>query len=242
MTLSVNNISRRIGGNGIPAAERANTAGVVDIRALLADTALLVSSLRAGGNVGSVKELRERSMKFISTLADELERCSVPADVRQDALLAQCALLDESVLFHLGSDLRSGWDVKPLQVECFNRHDAGSQVFERLEARMQETPPNVGLLEAYAAILGLGFNGRYSRDPEGRRQVVDALEAMLVRLGRGSHRAFVADHSRARMGDWFRRLSPWGIFALSCGVASIVFAVWNGTLAAQLSSLLQTKS
>lgn len=227
---------------GTPAAEPSVGPAGPDIRALLADTALLVCTLKAGGDVGKVEQLRERCMLQIRTLSDELERRNVPADVRHDTMLAQCALLDESVLLHLSGDARSGWELKPLQVEWFNRHDAGSHVFERLDARMQAASPEPALLEAYAAVLGLGFNGRYVLDPEGRRQVAASLDALLARLGRGSHQAFVADHSSTRVSDWFRRLSPWGIFAIGCVVAGVVYAVWNGTLAVLVSGLQHIKS
>jgi type VI secretion system protein ImpK len=227
---------------GAPRAEPSTSAAGMDIRALLADTALLVSTLKAGGSIGKVPELRQRCMESIRTLSAELERRDVPADIRQDAMLAQCALLDESVLLHLKGEARTGWEIKPLQVECFNRHDAGSYVFERLDARMREPAPNASLLEAYAAILGLGFNGRHVVDPDGRQRVVIALEAMLTRLGRGTQPAFTVDHSRARIGDWFRRLSPWGVFVLGCVVAGVVYAIWNGALALLVSGLQHAKS
>jgi type VI secretion system protein ImpK len=243
MTFSRQDTRRLASGtSGVEPALSSGSSGEPDIRALLADTALLVSTLKAGGETSSVAELRARCMTYIRTLSDELERYNVPAGVRRDAMLAQCALLDESVLACLKGETRSAWDSNPLQVECFNRHDAGSYVFERLEARMRETSPDAGLLEAYAAILGLGFNGRYVLDPEGRRQVVAALDAMLTRLGRGSQPAFTADGSRTRVGDWFRRLSPWGVFALGCIVAGIVYAVWNGRLSVLVSSLQHVKS
>jgi len=226
---------------GTSTSEPSPSSNGPDIRALLADTALLVSTLKAGGEMSPVADLRGHCMTYIRTLSDELERYNVPASVRLDAMFAQCALLDESVLAHLKGDARSGWDSNPLQVECFNRHDAGSYVFERLEARMREPSPDAGLLEAYAAILGLGFNGRYVLDPEGRRQVVSALDAMLTRLGRGSQPAFTADRSRMHVGDWFRRLSPWGVFALGCIVAGVVYAIWSGTLSVLVSGLQHVK-
>jgi type VI secretion system protein ImpK len=240
MILSRRNTPR--GTAGVSVIEPSLSSTAPDIRALLADTALLVSTLKAGGELGAVADLRGRCMTYIRSLSDALERLSIPAGVRQDVMLAQCALIDESVLAGLKGDARSEWDSNPLQVERFNRHDAGSYVFERLEARMRESAPDAGLLEAYAAILGLGFNGRYVLDPEGRHQVVTALDAMLVRLGRGTQPAFTADRSRARMGDWFLRLSPWGMFALGCIVAGIVYAVWNGTLSVLVSSLQHVKS
>jgi len=235
MTLSLQNPRRVSRGN--PGIEPALSSDDPDIRALLADTALLVTTLKAGGEIESVAQLRTRCMTSIRALSGELERCGVPASVRQDAMLAQCALLDEAVLMWLKDDARSGWDSNPLQVECFNRHDAGSYVFERLEARMREASPDARLLEAYAAILGLGFGGRYMLDPASRRQIVSALDAMLARLGLGAALAFTTDRSRTRIGDWCRRLSPWGILAVGCIAAGIVYAVWNGALSVLVSGL-----
>lgn len=93
-------------------------------------------------------------------------------DVIDDAIVAQCALLDETALRYLDDHSKAQWVTQPLQVERLKHHNAGEYVFERLQARMREASPQVDLLECYAAVLGLGFMGRYAIEGKEKRDVV----------------------------------------------------------------------
>lgn len=209
------------------------------MRDLLRDTALLVTTLGTGGAVEDAERLRSRCRQLIAHFSDALERRGYPDDVRREAVIAQCGLLDESVLRSLPAEMRAGWELKPLQVEQFNLHDAGESVFERLETRMRESPPRVDLLECYSAILGMGFVGRYARDGEtNRAALIAALNARLEKLCPPSERPFVADRAGRRLSDWFYRLSPWAIAGLACIVAVIVWMAWATALDMRLARLI----
>ena len=235
--------------------EQTRLSPSASIRALLHDTALCVASLEQGGKRKTVEALRADCARQIQAFSDALEQRRIPVDIRHDAIWAQCGLLDEVALRQLSTQHeRAQWETQPLQVERFGRHDAGTYVFERIAARLRETSPDADLLEIYAAVLGLGFKGRYAaqstlasdgrgaRDADTLDDVRAALNAELERLGRGRHRAFVSDHGERRIGDWLYRLSPWAIALAGVALAAIVFAVWNGLLAAQLSRLLPAQS
>ncbi|MGH8779852.1 DotU family type IV/VI secretion system protein [Paraburkholderia sp.] len=220
------------------------------IRALLRDTALLVTMLSQGSRTESVAALRQRCEQLMSTFSTALEARGIAADVREDALYAQCGLLDEAVLRALPIDDKPEWDAQPLQVERYGKHDAGERVFERLTERMHEAAPNADLLEAYAAILGLGFTGRYaspSANPSGaagthngriqRAALIASLDTLLQKLRPAEPRTFVADRRATRLADTFYRLSPWAIAAVCCVTAALVYLVWNQALDAQLAHL-----
>jgi type VI secretion system protein ImpK len=217
------------GGNRLPAT---------GIRDLLRDTALLVTRLSQGGKTESVTVLRQRCDQLMSEFAAALQQRGVAADVREDALYAQCGLLDEAVLRALPMDNKPKWDAHPLQVERNGRHDAGERVFERLTLRMRETLPNVDLLEAYAAILGLGFMGRYARGgPAQRASLIATLNAQLEKLRPAAMGRFVIDRSGRRLADWLYRLSPWAVAGLGCVAAALVNLIWNQALTLQLAHL-----
>jgi len=227
---------------GLLNADTSRAAGS-GIRDLLRDTALLVTSLAPGGQALDDDGLRERCRQLIEHFSEALSRRSYPDDVRREALIAQCGLLDETALRCLPDEMRAGWALKPLQVEKFNLHDAGETVFERLEARMREPSPNIDLLECYSAILGMGFVGRYAREGEAKRvALTTTLNAQLAKLRPSSAHAFVADRAGRRLSDWFYRLSPWAIAGLVCVVAVIVWVVWATVLDAQLAHLAPAKS
>ncbi len=220
-------------------AGRASGEGIRD---LLRDTALLVTTLAHGGHVEDAAGFRDRCGQLIEHFSNALERRGYPDDVRQEALVAQCGLLDETALRYLAAESRADWELKPLQVERFNLHDAGERVFDRLEARMREASPRLDLLECYSAILGLGFLGRYAREGEAKRTaLIASLNAQLEKLCASPDRPFVADRAGRRFSYWFHRLSPWAIASLACVAAAIVWMTWAAALDLQLAQLMSAK-
>ncbi|WP_126283674.1 DotU family type IV/VI secretion system protein [Burkholderia stagnalis] len=219
------------------------------IRAELRDTALLVTQLTNAGQVENIGETRQRCVQLVAQFSTRLDALGIAPDVRDDAVIAQCGLIDETVLRYLPPADRALWEPKPLQVERYGIHDAGDRVYERIEFRMREPAPNVDLLEYYAAILGIGFRGRYaspsgvtsaSHDGEAKRQVlIAALATLIDRLRPAIPQPFMTDRSTTRLIDRFKRLSPWAIAGLACGAAALVWLVWHQILDAQLAHLVQ---
>jgi type VI secretion system protein ImpK len=222
-----------------PTREPANaTRTTPGMRDLLRDTALLVATLSTGGTADAFDTLRRRCVQLTAQFDAALAQRGHAADVRADALVAQCALLDETALRHLDMDSKSRWLAQPLQVDRFSQHDAGERVFERLEARMREASPHVDLLECYGAILGLGFRGRYAIEGEAKRQALMAtLNAQLGRLRPDEPGTFITDRGRRRLAERLRSLSPWAIAGCAGVIALIVWLAWNSALDAQLAQL-----
>jgi len=211
--------------------------------ALLRNTALEVSVLAQSATTESVPQLRQRCLQLIREFEKALDDHHTSADVKHDALHAQCGLLDEAALAHLPEEGRSQWEAQPLQVEKFGKHDAGERVFDRLSERMREAPPNVELLECYAAVLGLGFQGRYARERESQRAaVVKALSDLLAQSAQKGDDGLIVDTAHTRRLDWLYRLSPWAVAGLACAAAVIVFVVVGQALDTQVSYLLTGKS
>ncbi|WP_185642721.1 DotU family type IV/VI secretion system protein [Burkholderia sp. Bp9140] len=219
------------------------------IRALLRDTALLVTHLSNGGLVDNHEGLRQQCAKLVAQFATALDARGVAADVRDDAVIAQCGLIDEAALRYLTASDKAQWEQKPLQVERLGTHDAGTRVYERLEYRMREPAPNVELLECYAAVLGLGFRGRYAtrsgpsadgHDGEAkRRALIAALTEQIDRLRPAARSDFVIDRSHTRLFDRLRRLSPWAIAGIACVIAIAVWCTWDRILDAELATLVR---
>ncbi|WP_175840307.1 DotU family type IV/VI secretion system protein [Burkholderia contaminans] len=219
------------------------------MRALLRDTALLVAHLSNGGQVDSHESLRRQCLRLVAQFSTALDAQGVAADVRDDAVLAQCGLIDEAALRNLPAASKSEWESRPLQVDRFGTHDAGTRVYERLEYRMREPAPNVDLLECYAAILSLGFRGRYAarsgasadaHDGEAKRQaLIAALVAQIDQLRPATRPDFVTDRSNTRLIDRLRSLSPWAIAGTACVIAIVVWFAWDRILDAELAQLVQ---
>jgi type VI secretion system protein ImpK len=208
------------------------------MRDALRDTALLVTNLTTGGRIESFNTLRNRCKELVLQFGNTLKGRGYGDDLCDDAVIAQCALLDEAALSNLSAEDRDRWSLEPLQVETFNQHDAGERVFERLEVRMRERTPQIDLLECYAAVLGLGFVGRYAIDKTGKRETLIAeLNALLTRLQPAETLSFVIDQRSQSIGGWFRRLSPWAAAGIGCLIAFAVWLAWHMALDAQLAVL-----
>ncbi|WP_250507847.1 type IVB secretion system protein IcmH/DotU [Caballeronia sp. GAFFF3] len=209
------------------------------IRDLLRDTALFVANLSTGGSSAEFASLRAHCKSMTDEFSAALHLRGYPDDVREDAVKAQCALLDETALHHLSDEEKPLWSAQPLQVERFKQHDGGERVFERLEFRMREHSPQVDLLECYAAILGRGFRGRYSGNGENQRlALIDELSALIARLRPESERSLVIDQPGRRFGNWIRRISPWAVAGIGCAVALVTWFIWHVTLDMQLAALI----
>jgi type VI secretion system protein ImpK len=209
------------------------------IRELLRDSALLVTNLSSGGKAEDFATLRNRCKQIVQDFTLALDQRGFTRDVRDDAIVAQCALLDETALRHLDETKKALWIAEPLQVERLNHHNAGEYVFERLEARMREPSPNIGLLECYAAVLGLGFKGRYALESDASRDaLLSRLNTLLERLRPTQSETFLVERDGQRLGDWFHRLSPWAIAGIATFIALVAWFSWHLALDAQLASML----
>jgi type VI secretion system protein ImpK len=212
------------------------------MRALLRDTALEVSMLSNGDSAErSVFELRKHWLNLVDEFDQALRTKHVPDDIREDAVYAQCGLLDETALRYLSNDERSEWDVQPLQVERFGNHDAGARIYERIEIRRRETRPDVRLLECYAAVLGLGFRGRYEHSNERLRlELIAALDKQIQQAKPQLH-SFVVDRTETRRLDWLLQQSPWFIAGAACVLAVLVWFALANSLDLQLANLPRIK-
>jgi len=122
--------------------------------------------------------LRARCLEHVAKLREEME--SQPADVCEDAVYAQCALLDEIALARLTGDHRDAWESEPLQVREFRSHNAGEALITRIERRLAEPEPAPVLLAIFHAVLGLGFRGRFALEgAEARAALMRTLDTRL---------------------------------------------------------------
>ncbi|QAU23557.1 DotU family type IV/VI secretion system protein [Dyella sp. M7H15-1] len=199
------------------------------------DTALTVTTLGWQFAPSSFETLRQRCREQIQRLRVELNTAGLSEDVVQDAVYAQCALLDEAALIHLKDGERDAWEREPLQVAEFGTHDAGDALIDRMQQRLRQPQPARPLLAIFHAVLTLGFRGRLALEgPDVRAAMVSALDE---RLGgsEGTPGGIVVRSSARRRG--FAPLSLPACVLVSivaAGVAWVLLDRWLGTAAAQL--------
>lgn len=207
----------------------------------LRDTARTVVSLR-GEKRPSIDSLREDCDAQVAMLRDELQQRGHPRDVIDDALYAQCALLDEAVLKGLPDNDRDEWEREPLQVRLFRRNDAGEELLRRITKRLREPLPNLSLLGIFDAVLALGFTGRFAvNGVEARDKLVREIQERLARAGGGISPGensdplgpVVVNPSRARR----RRPSLVAWVLIACVAAAVAWLIIDRWLLSSIAGM-----
>jgi type VI secretion system protein ImpK len=189
----------------------------------LRDTARTVTDLSAGRAL-VLHDLRRQCDNQVIGLRTELLRCGQPHDVIDDAVYAQCALLDETALKHLSGADRDAWEREPLQLSVFGRNDAGEELLRRIGQRLREPKPVIPLLGIFAAVFALGFKGRHATgENEALAKLTRAIEGRLERaVGEAAPNrsgALVVDPLRRRR----RVLSPLAWVLIACMAAGFAW-------------------
>ncbi|BBU32122.1 type VI secretion protein ImpK (plasmid) [Burkholderia sp. THE68] len=192
----------------------------------LRDTALIVADFAGKHTEQPAEDLRDQCEAQIKALKAELTARGWPHDAIEDALYAQCALLDETALRDLQGRPRDEWERQPLQLTQFDTNNAGEELVKRIEKRLHETQPLRPLLAIFGAALDLGFTGRLALESGDAKAKL--REAIDTRLGvtRSPHddASIVVKTAVAR--PWTRRISPLACIGLACVAVGLV---WFGT-------------
>jgi type VI secretion system protein ImpK len=214
------------------------TTSPVDLLpAALRDTARTIMKLRSH-NPPALEILRKDCDAQFASLRDELQRRRQPRDVIDDALYAQCALLDEAALNGLGADARDAWGREPLQVRAFGRNDAGEELLRRISQRLREPRPVLPLLAIFAAVLGLGFKGRFAvAGGDAHARLICEIDERLSRATGGAVRDLsgpvVVNPSRTRR----RTLSPLAWVLIACVAAGLAWFAIDRWLLASIAAI-----
>ncbi|WP_408445225.1 DotU family type IV/VI secretion system protein [Paraburkholderia sediminicola] len=201
----------------------------------LRDTALSVASLACDPAPPSFATFREKCKQQVARLREEMKSAGHPHDVVEDAVYAQCALLDESALSNLRGNDRDAWEREPLQVDEFQSHDAGDELILRIERRLAQPHPVLPLLAIFGAVLDLGFTGKFAL--AGRDDRVALVRAISERLGRDQDTSGPVVVKRGPARHWNARLSPLAWVVVSCFVAGVVYLAFDQWLTASIAEI-----
>jgi type VI secretion system protein ImpK len=208
----------------------------LNIDALMQCTWLLVVELRQGATVPDMARLMELGASQVAFVRQKLQHAGISQRTIDHISLAQCALLDETVLNCVNDLGHSSWAGEPLQARFFNRHQAGVSLYEDMRDVLREPAPDPQVLVMFQRVLALGFQGQY-RDqtaPE-RAQLLAALNERAPPLV--LERALPAQRGQGPHGfarGWLR--TPL-LHALAGGL--LLLATWY-SMDRQLGVLLQT--
>ncbi|HLA63191.1 MAG TPA: DotU family type IV/VI secretion system protein, partial [Rhodothermales bacterium] len=176
-------------------------------------------------HLGNPDELRRRAVEQIEAGSRAARRNGgVLEDVR-DAEFALVALIDEAVMSSQWEG-REQWAARPLQLERYERFDAGEVFFERLDA-LRGRPDGAEVLEVYFLCLTLGFKGRYQfASPEELRRLIEEVQSEL--LGRRDELPPLAPHGLPRSTAEAEGFSERKSWPLVVGALVLVLLLYVG--------------
>ena len=201
----------------------------------LRDTALTVASLATDPAPQSFATFRQKCRKQVEDLRKEMTSAGHPRDVVEDAVYAQCALLDEKALSNLKGSDRDEWERVPLQVDEFQSNDAGHELIARIERRLAHPQPVLPLLAIFGAVLDLGFTGKFAL--AGRDARVALVKAISERLGRGQDTSGPVVIKARAASRWTARLSPLAWVVIACVGVAVVYVALDQWLNASIARI-----
>jgi len=152
------------------------------LSSLFAPCFSLILRLRATDDFGDPAPLRRR----VKTLLKRIEERALrgdrsPKDLRR-AQFAVVAFIDETILAS-NWDRKQKWIDTPLQLELYDRYDAGEVFFEHLDDFLAAPRRHAEVLEVYYLCMTLGFRGQYRiHEQERRRELIETSAEALARL------------------------------------------------------------
>lgn len=206
----------------------------------------LALQLQAAAEFGDSDVLRERTTRLLKRAEREAHEAGVERDATRQATFAVVALLDETVRAS-GWSGRERWSAAPLQLEMFDRNDAGEEFFVRLDALREAPAEHADLLELYYLCLSLGFKGRYEfLPPAEHRELVRGVYRDLRRVP-GMGEGPLAPHAEpaGRVAATVRRrVPPWAVLAV-CGALAVIaytsLAVYSRATAASAVTAIESE-
>ncbi|PRY06555.1 DotU/TssL family secretion system protein [Paraburkholderia sp. BL25I1N1] len=201
----------------------------------LRDTALSIASLAGNSAPQSFTTFRDTCKQQVRALRQQLTAAGHPSDVVEDAVYAQCALLDEKALSNLKGNDRDAWEREPLQVDEFQSHDAGDELIRRIERRLAQPQPVLPLLAIFGAVLDLGFVGKFALVGHDARTAL--MRAISERLCRDPDTSSVLVVKPEGVRRWNVRLSPLMWVAISSIVAGIAYLALDQWLNASIARI-----
>jgi type VI secretion system protein ImpK len=140
---------------------------------------ILLIQLSETDNFGDERLLRERILAFLDRMKVDCRNDGFGQDAINTAQFALVAYIDE-IINTSNWIHKDSWSGKPLQLELFNRMDAGEEFYVCLAKLRQSPRDNVEVLELYYMCLTMGFKGKHQLREQEKLQTI--IESTLTDL------------------------------------------------------------
>jgi type VI secretion system protein ImpK len=185
----------------------------------------LILQLRASSHYGESSLLRTRIKEMLDRAGRDALRAGFSPDEAGLARFALVAFIDETILSSEWEQ-RETWLARPLQLELFDRYDAGEEFFVRLEELRGQGTSQAELVEVYYLCMALGFKGKYQlHGQEQLRLLIEETYAQLSRVP-GFGPGQLAPNARPRdqvVTEVKSKLPVWVIVVAAVAIAVLVY-------------------
>jgi type VI secretion system protein ImpK len=199
----------------------------LQLPALASDSLLLILQLRAAGsNLGNPDTLRRRILGFLDLFERQAQKANHSIDSIQQVKFALAAFIDETIITSDWGN-KDSWFENPLQLQLFNRFDAGDEFFDRLNELRRQPYDSIEILEVYYLCLVLGFKGKYGlSDREKLRVIIDETFHEIRRARSMSPRALSPNGKpKEEFGAVIRKGIPVWIFGAGAAAIGFIFYI-----------------
>jgi len=185
----------------------------------------LILQLRATNEFGDPEVLRRRIKDLLDRSEREAMRGGVPSGDLRTAKFALVAFLDETILLS-DWNKKEYWAAKPLQLEFYDRYDAGEEFFVKLDDLLAQPAAHPEVLEVYYLCMTLGFKGRYQLHDQERLRILIEDAFAALRQVPGMDMGTLSPHGKPRdqvAAEVRSKVPAWVIAAFALGLALLVY-------------------
>jgi len=164
-----------------------------DLTDLCAEIFTLILQLRRTSDFGNFEVLRQRVKDLLGRVDARARDAGYSSEDVQLVIFACVAFLDETII---ASDWgqKDEWLARPLQLEYFERFDAGEEFFVKLDKLRQKSQSMGPVLKVYHMCMSLGFRGKHQfLEREKIRSLIEDTYAELFH-GRGKSASRLSPH------------------------------------------------
>ena len=227
----------------VPAVGTVQFQGIGRLAEAFGAVFALILQLRTTAPQGDPEVLRERTKRLLQeAAASALQQGAAPDDV-DAATFALVSFFDEAVLLADWPG-REAWMSRPLQLELYDRFDAGEQFYVRLNALLDD-PSRTEVLEVYYLAMALGFKGQYQiRGQDELRRLVGRAQERLAKAP-GLVPGPLAPHGvpvRTAVAEVGQAVPAWMWFAGALLLALLVyvgFSIYTSSVAGDVVGALE---
>lgn len=197
---------------------------------LCAECFMLILHLRANRELGDPEVLRQRIKELLNQLERKVHGANIEVAKLQQARYALVALIDETIFSSQWSK-RTAWMSKPLHVEFYGAGNAGDEFFMRLHELRQRAQVHAEIIEVFYLCLVLGFKGRYFREPERLRLLIEDTYTEWRRVS-GNHTKVEALSPNAKRHEGItatvaKQVPLWVVGAGAAAAGIVVFLIFK---------------